>query len=102
MNVVKKLVALTGGWEAARYGGADGKVRARERKSTEAASEAESPVTTSLTDVVAVVRDLKLDGRGIVWIDVHLLVSAVVARLERWTTDPVLATVAKELGISYE
>jgi hypothetical protein len=33
---------------------------------------------------------------------VHLLVSAVVARLERWTTDPVLATVAKELGISCE
>jgi len=40
--------------------------------------------------------------RGNGWIDVHLLASALVARLELWTTDPALATVAKELGISYE
>jgi hypothetical protein len=30
---------------------------------------------------------------------VHLLVSALVARLELWTTDPALATVTKELGL---
>jgi hypothetical protein len=54
------------------------------------------------TDVVAFVRDRALHGRGIGWIDVHLLASALVARLELWTTDPALATVAKELGISYE
>jgi predicted nucleic acid-binding protein len=54
------------------------------------------------SDVVAFVRDRKLHGRGIGWIDVHLLASALVARLELWTTDPALATVAKELGISYE
>src|SRR5918999_1284943 len=54
------------------------------------------------SDVVAFVRDRKLHGRGIGWIDVHLLASALVARLELWTTDPTLATVAKELGISYE
>jgi predicted nucleic acid-binding protein len=53
-------------------------------------------------DVVAFVRDRALHGRGIGWIDVHLLASALVARLELWTTDPALATVAKELGISYE
>ena len=54
------------------------------------------------SEVVAFVRDRKLHGRGIRWIDVHLLASALVARLELWTTDPALATVAKELGISYE
>ena len=54
------------------------------------------------SDVVAFVRDRKLHGRGIGWIDAHLLASALVARLELWTTDPPLATVAKELGISYE
>jgi predicted nucleic acid-binding protein len=52
-------------------------------------------------EVVAFVRDRKLHGRGIGWIDVHLLASALVARLDVWTTDPALATVAKELGISY-
>jgi len=54
------------------------------------------------SDVVAFVRDRKLYGRGIGWIDVHLLASALVGRLELWTTDPALATVAKELGISHE
>jgi predicted nucleic acid-binding protein len=53
-------------------------------------------------DVVAFVRDRKLHGRGIGWIDVHLLASALVGRLELWTADPSLATVAKELEISYE
>ena len=53
-------------------------------------------------DVVAFVRDRKLHGRGIGWVDAHLLASALVGRLELWTTDPALATVAKELGISYE
>jgi predicted nucleic acid-binding protein len=54
------------------------------------------------SDVVAFVRDRKLHGRGLGWIDVHLLASALVGRLELWTTDPALATVAKNLGISYE
>jgi hypothetical protein len=53
-------------------------------------------------EVVTFVRDRRLHGRGIGWIDVHLLASALVARLELWTTDPALATVAKELGISFE
>lgn len=53
-------------------------------------------------DVVAFVRDRKLHGRGIGWIDVHLLASALVARCELWTTDPALAAAAKDLGISYE
>src|SRR6266542_7120758 len=53
-------------------------------------------------DVVGFVRERRLHGRGIGWIDVHLLASALVGRLELWTTDPALATVAKELGISYE
>ena len=54
------------------------------------------------TDIVAFVTDRKLHGRGVGWIDVHLLASALVARLQLWTTDPALATLAKELGINYE
>jgi predicted nucleic acid-binding protein len=53
-------------------------------------------------DVVAFVRDRRLRGRGIGWIDAHLLASALVGRLKLWTIDPALATVAKELRISYE
>lgn len=53
-------------------------------------------------DVVEFVRGRRLHGRGIGWIDAHLLASALVGRLRLWTTDPALATAAKELGIAYE
>jgi predicted nucleic acid-binding protein len=53
-------------------------------------------------EVVAFVRDRKLHGRGIGWIDAHLLASALVGRLKLWTTDPALAALARELGIAYD
>ncbi len=53
-------------------------------------------------EVAAFVRDRRLNGRGIGWIDAHLLASALVGRLELWTTDSPLATVATELGIAYQ
>jgi predicted nucleic acid-binding protein len=53
-------------------------------------------------DVVEFVRDRRLHGRGIGWIDAHLLASALVGRLKLWTTDPRLAVLARELGISYD
>jgi hypothetical protein len=40
---------------------------------------------SSLAPSIAFVRDRKLHGRGVGWIDVHLLASALVARLELWT-----------------
>src|SRR5437899_1308787 len=53
-------------------------------------------------DVVAFVQGRRLHGRGVGWIDAHLLASALVGRLKLWTTDPRLAVVATELGIGYE
>ena len=53
-------------------------------------------------DVVEFVRDRRLHGRGIGWIDAHLLASALVGRLKLWTTDPRLAVLARELGIAYD
>jgi len=53
-------------------------------------------------DVVGFVRDRRLHGRGIGWIDAHLLSSALVGRLKLWTTDPRLAVIAGELGVGYE
>ena len=54
------------------------------------------------SDVVAFVRHRKLHGRGVGWIDVHLLSSALVGRLELWTADPALAALARELGVNYD
>jgi predicted nucleic acid-binding protein len=52
-------------------------------------------------EVAVFVRDRKLHGRGIGWIDAHLLASALVGHVQLWTTDPALEAAAKELGIAY-
>jgi predicted nucleic acid-binding protein len=52
-------------------------------------------------EVVAFVRMRRLHGRGIGWVDAHLLASALVGRLKLWTIDLRVAMVAKELGIAY-
>jgi hypothetical protein len=53
-------------------------------------------------EVVTSVRDRRLHGRGIGWIDAHPVASALVRHLPLWTVDPPLAAVAKELRIAYE
>jgi predicted nucleic acid-binding protein len=53
-------------------------------------------------EVVTFVNARRLHGRGIGWIDVHLLASALVADVRLWTADPRLATVARELGVAFE
>jgi predicted nucleic acid-binding protein len=53
-------------------------------------------------DVVEFVRSRRLHGRGIGWIDAHLLAAALVGRLQLWTIDPRLAVLARELGIAYD
>jgi predicted nucleic acid-binding protein len=58
--------------------------------------------TVPQRDVVAFVRDRRLHGRGIGWIDAHLLASALVGHLRLWTADPRLAVLAKELKTSYD
>ncbi len=52
-------------------------------------------------EVVAFVRRQKLHGRGIGWIDAHLLASALVADVPLWTADERLARLAGELGADY-
>jgi len=53
-------------------------------------------------DVVDFVRDRRFHGRGIGWIDAHLLASALVGHLKLWTTDPRLVVLASELGVAYD
>ena len=52
-------------------------------------------------EVVDFVRDRNLHGRGVGWIDVHLLASAIVGRLNLWTADPRFAALAGQLGVLY-
>jgi len=58
--------------------------------------------TVAHPEVVAFVRARRLFGRGLGWIDVHLLASAILQRHRLWTADIRLAAVASELGIAHE
>jgi predicted nucleic acid-binding protein len=53
------------------------------------------------SDVVAFVEIRKLQGRGVGWIDVSLLASAIVGGLKLWTADPRLSVIADEFGVDY-
>ena len=53
------------------------------------------------SEVAAFVRDRGLQGKGIGWIDAHLIASALVGRFQLWTTDKRLSAVARELGVGY-
>jgi len=52
-------------------------------------------------EVATFVRSHKLHGKGIGWIDAHLLASALVADVYLWTADEHLAGLAGGLGIAY-
>jgi len=53
-------------------------------------------------DALALVRQRELFGRGLGWVDVHLLASALVERLPLWTLDRRLGIVARDLGAAWE
>ena len=57
--------------------------------------------TLAHAEVVELVRSRRLQGRGIGWIDAHLLASTLVARCRLWTADANLAAVAVELRIAH-
>jgi predicted nucleic acid-binding protein len=53
------------------------------------------------SDLVAFVERRNLHGRGVGWIDVSLLASAIVGGLKLWTADPRLSAMANEFGVDY-
>jgi predicted nucleic acid-binding protein len=53
------------------------------------------------TEVVAFVRARRLHGRGVGWIDVNLLASAIIAGAKLWTADQSLHRIAVGLGVAY-
>ena len=52
-------------------------------------------------DVIRFVRAHRLNGRGVGWIDVHLLAAAMAAKVPLWTADPRFEAVAREPGAAY-
>jgi hypothetical protein len=53
------------------------------------------------TEVVSFVRTRRLQGRGIGWIDAHLLASTLVAGARLWTADARLAAIASETNVAF-
>jgi len=53
------------------------------------------------SEVVLFVRQRKLHGRGIGWVDAHLLASAIVEKVRLWTVDASLSAVAEDFDIAY-
>ena len=51
-------------------------------------------------EVLRFVEDRKLWGRGIGWIDAHVLVSAILSRCGLWTLDARLKRIGSEVGLS--
>ena len=57
--------------------------------------------TVAHAEVTAFVRSNKLHGRGVGWIDAHLLASALVADTPLWTADESLARLAAQFGVAH-
>ena len=53
----------------------------------------------SNAEVLRMIEDRRLWGRGLGWIDVHLLASALLSDCRFWTLDTRLAKAAAELGL---
>ena len=60
----------------------------------------ESPRVAEHDEVLALIERSRLWGRGIGWVDAHLLASALLDRTRLWTLDAPLARVARELGVA--
>ena len=53
-------------------------------------------------EVVAFVRRHDLSGRGVGWVDIHLLASAIAGRMKLWTADRLFAEAADHLGVAHK
>jgi predicted nucleic acid-binding protein len=52
-------------------------------------------------EVLMLLEDRKLYGKGLGFIDIHLLASAMIFQVPVWTRDKSLKRIAEELGVSY-
>jgi predicted nucleic acid-binding protein len=59
----------------------------------------ESPRVAEPGEVLALIDRTPLWGRGIGWVDAHLVASALLDRLHLWTLDQRLASIGASLGV---
>ena len=71
------------------------------RKLIDAYEQMHQATTVPHAEVVAFVRERRLHGHGIGWVDVHLLASTIVGRYRLWTADPRLAALAEKFCVSH-
>ena len=76
-----------------------GSLRNRDTFLSELNSLPQAEIATE-TEVLGLIRDRKLWGRGLGWIDVHLLASAMLTHCRLWTLDKRLGEVAADLGLT--
>jgi predicted nucleic acid-binding protein len=53
-------------------------------------------------EVLALVRGRDLCGRGIGWVDAHLLASTLIEQAHLWTADENLSRLAREVGVAHD
>ena len=53
-------------------------------------------------EIVRFVCERNLHGRGVGWIDIHLLAAAIVGHMRVWTADANFSAMARELDIAYQ
>lgn len=63
-------------------------------------SELAIPTVAEQAEVVALIERRSLWGRGIGWVDAHILTSSLIDHIPLWTLDRRLARVAQELGVA--
>jgi predicted nucleic acid-binding protein len=71
---------------------------ARRNEVLELLGELPSVPVANHDEVLAFVESRRLMGRGLGWVDMHLLASAVLAGVPLWTSDRNLSVVARSLG----
>jgi predicted nucleic acid-binding protein len=59
----------------------------------------QTPHVAEHAEVLALIERVPLWGRGIGWVDAHLLASVLLDGLRLWTLDRRLASVAGNLGV---
>lgn len=52
------------------------------------------------TEVLSLIESRKLYGRGLGWVDVHLIASVLLTNIPLWTLDRKLGEVAASLGVA--
>jgi predicted nucleic acid-binding protein len=58
-----------------------------------------APKLASNTEVLQLIEQRRLWGRGLGWVDMHLLTSALLSHCGFWTLDKKLAEAAAKLGL---